>query len=325
MKLSKGIEKNRLLALIRNTGNMEAGFHGVVKAARRVRGEEVNEKTHSLCQYYKAYIKRTNMWKHYAECFANKAKKSGNEAIQSNALMKSLIYTACEKKYGAILNKLRLKKEVLSKMRGNSEAEELMEDILILTWADDLLKKVVPGRNVYHLSAKMRLCLRFVKAMRTLNEKYTDMLSCLKPEAFDDTIEACKIVSKFNKEMKTYASGSNALHLGNYLKQICDLATKMVLRKNVGAQTDAVLRDLKRFKLLVTTQWTTEVASLAKKDLMLKKGDKPQLIPLTEDIMRLKKLLDDTADKAFKRLTKKKDLRRFQNACGNNSGFHYHV
>ena len=86
MKVPKGREKNRLIVLIRNTGNMEAGLHGVVKAAHRVKGQEVNEKTHSLCQHCKAYIKRTNMWKHYAECFANAARSSENKDRFSPAL-----------------------------------------------------------------------------------------------------------------------------------------------------------------------------------------------------------------------------------------------
>ena len=111
-------------------------------------------------------------------------------------------------------------------MRGNTEAEEVMEDIFIASWADDLLKKGVPGHNVYHLSAKMRLCFRFVKVMRNLNERYTDISSCLKPDAFNNTIEACRTISKFDKHTKTYGSGSNALQLMNYLKQICYLTTK---------------------------------------------------------------------------------------------------
>jgi hypothetical protein len=307
MSVPPGREKNRLLALIRNAGNMEAGLHGVVKAARRAKGQEVTVKTHSLCPHCKAYIKRSNMWKHRIECYAKKTDDKGN------ALMNSLIYAAGEKKYGMILNKLRLKDEVLTNMRADDDAEELLEDVIIISWGDDLLKKVVNGRNKYHIAAKMRLCFRFVKAMRTLNEeKYTDMLSCLKASAFDDTIEACKLVSKFDKDKKTYGSASNALHLGNYLKQMCDLATKIVLRKQLEVETEEVLKDLKRYRSLIATQWTTEVSSLAKKDLQLKRGDKPQLIPLTEDVMKLKKLLDQTARTAFEQLKKKKTREDFK-------------
>jgi hypothetical protein len=104
----------------------------------------------------------------------------------------SFIYSACQKKYGKILDSMNLKKEVLSKMRGDNVAKEIMNDILIVSWGDDLLKKTPSNRSKYHLTAKMRRCANFVINMRIIDPKYKDMLSCLKPEAFDDVIEATK-------------------------------------------------------------------------------------------------------------------------------------
>jgi hypothetical protein len=65
--------------------------------------------------------------------------------------------------------------------------------------------------------------------MRIIDPKYKDMLSCLKPEAFDDVIEATKKMSRYNAETRTFKSGSTALQFGAYLKQIADLTKKYEL------------------------------------------------------------------------------------------------
>jgi hypothetical protein len=64
--------------------------------------------------------------------------------------------------------------------------------------------------------------------------------------------------------------------------------------------------DIKRFKKLVEAQWTTELGSLALKDLHEKASIKLKLLPITQDIMKLKSSTENTAEKAFEELTKSK-------------------
>lgn len=83
------------------------------------------------------------------------------------------------------------------------------------------------------MSAKIRRCATFLVQMRKLNAKYTDMFSCLTPEAFDDVVEAAKLISGYDVETRTYKSASTALQFGAYLKQIADLAYKLIVIKRV--------------------------------------------------------------------------------------------
>ncbi|XP_068898893.1 uncharacterized protein [Tenebrio molitor] len=210
---------------------------------------------------------------------------------------------------------MNLKKEVLSKMRGDNVAKEIMNDILIVSWGDDLLKKTPSNRSKYHLTAKMRRCANFVINMRIIDPKYKDMLSCLKPEAFDDVIEATKKMSRYNAETRTFKSGSTALQFGAYLKQIADLTMKIILRKKIlipVGDVEICLRDLKRFKELIESQWTIELGSLAMKDLNNRAANKPKLLPLTEDIMKLKQLLDKCAEEAYGKLKIKKTMEDYR-------------
>ncbi|XP_068901358.1 uncharacterized protein [Tenebrio molitor] len=291
-------ERKKLLTLIRNNGNLEAGIRGHIIPKRRIRGQEADEDTYIICSHCKSYIKKIYLCRHEKRCFANTKTDCG----RSHAVIDSFIYSACQKKYGKILDSMNLKKEVLSKMRGDNVAKEIMNDILIVSWGDDLLKKTPSNRSKYHLKAKMRRCANFVINMRIIDPKYKDMLSCLKPEAFDDVIEATKKMSRYNAETRTFKSGSTALQFGAYLKQIADLTMKIILRKNIlisVGDVEICLRDLKRFKELIESQWTIELGSLAMKDLNNRAANKPKLLPLTEDIMKLKQLLDKCAEEAY--------------------------
>lgn len=298
--------RKNCITLIRSAGNLEFGLKGYIIPKRRIQGEEADETSHALCSHCKGYFKKQYLHRHVKRyCVA----RTENSEGRANAIMESMVFTACQKKYGDILNKMTLKNEVLKKMRGDELAREVMEDILIISWGDDLLKKTPNARSKYHISAKMRRCANFIVAMRKLNSKYTDMLSCLKPEAFDDVIEATKIISKFDVQTRTFKAATTALQFGTYLKQIADLTMKIVLRRKVQIPVedkDASLTDLKRFKHLIETQWATELGSLALKDLNNRASQKIQLLPLTEDVIKLKRFLDNAEDKAFQDLLQNK-------------------
>lgn len=134
-------------------------------------------------------------------------------------------------------------------------------------------------------------------------------MSTLKPENFDNAIEAKKIMSKYDSEKRTFGAASLALNFGTILKKLADLATKSILRRKIRLNSDnfkKTLLDIKRFKKLVEVQWTTEVGSLALKDLHEKASIKPKLLPITQDIMKLKSNTENTTEKAFEELTKSK-------------------
>lgn len=116
---------------------------------------------------------------------------------------------------------------------------------------------------------------------------YNDMLSTLKPENFDDAIEATKKMSRYDVINRSFGAASLALHFGTTLKNLADLAIKLVLRKKIPLPVSNIersLTDVERFKKIVESQWTTELGSLALKDLNEKAAVKPKLLPITEDI-----------------------------------------
>lgn len=169
---------------------------------KRRRQQEATEYTHVLCPHCKGYFLKTFIARHDKICPAGSVSEG-----RSNALISSLVYMSCQKEYGKLLSKLALKEEVLVKMRGDEVSQEIMNDILIFSWSDDLLKKTPPQRSKYQITAKMRRCANFLINMRKINsKKYTDFLSCLDPFTFEDSIEAVKTMSGYNAVDRTFSA-----------------------------------------------------------------------------------------------------------------------
>lgn len=296
--------KKELIALIRNDGNLSSGLNGRFIPKRLVKGKEINEQTHTFCSDCKAQIKISYLSRHKNICFARKTNKDDENIKRKQELMNSYIFVACQKKYGEIINKMFLKSEVLARMRGDEGAKIILSDILILSWGDDLLKKTPQNRSKYHISAKMRRCANFLLQMRKTSSKYTNMLSCMKQQAFDDVIEAAKQISGFDAETRTYRSASTGLQFGAYLKQLASLGRKLIFcrRFELTNNVNQSLDDLKTFRGMIDDHWATEIASLAKKDLDKKASKKTLILPLTENVMKLKKCVDSVSETSCKAL-----------------------
>ena len=302
-------EKKEHISLIRSCGIMEANeTRGVVNPKRRPPpGKEVNLQTHILCQHCKQYLRKTNMRKHNKRCFANFEQQEEGEG-RSRALINSMIYTATQRKYGKLLENLSMKVEVLERLRPDKEAEELLKDVMILRWGDTLYKKTPTGRKTYHINSKVRLCVRFVHQMRRINaETYTDLTSCLRADAYEDVLVAVRELAKYDPSTRTFGAGTNALHFGTYLVQIANLYENLVIRQRSITQEEKArtIQDLDWFRKQINNEWTCEVGSLAKKELARKSAEKPYLLPLTEDIKKIKELLDLTAERSYNQLQKK--------------------
>lgn len=310
----KSTERKKLLSLLRNEGNLDSAIRGQIKPKKWLKGAEISEHDYAICIHCKAYYKRLSLSRHIKKCFAKKVNESVSKANVQGSLIQSVVYSACNRKYGDLLNKMAVKNEIFSKMRPDSITSTAISDIIIIHYGEDLLKKNKKKRSLYHISNKLRECGRFLLEMRNIGN-YTDILSTLTPESFDDAIEATKRISKYDCEKRGFGAPSFALHFGTTLKDLSDLTNKLTLRNKIpisSHDTEKKLIELKRFKKIVSSQWSTEIGSLALKDLNEKAASKPKLLPFTEDIIKLKKFVEQIAEDCYAQLqnTKSEELFR---------------
>ncbi|KAK4882271.1 hypothetical protein RN001_005590 [Aquatica leii] len=260
------------------------------------------------------FFKRTFLRRHRKTCSLKP--KNNKLSERENHLTTSQMFKICGGANKEFYDSLRLKNEVFKIMRPDEISKVAMNDILICSYGESLLSKHKRIQIRTTISNKMRELARQLITLRktTAVQCFFDVL---KPELFDNLVSATKIISGYNPETRTYKASSLALHMGTTLKQVCDQASKMIIKKSRFLscdKPDESLKNIKRLKNLIISHWNAEVSSLALKDLNEKQWEKPKLFPFTRDIINFQKYVLKKAKEASDNVTKeehaKKEYRR---------------
>nr|CAI5864839.1 unnamed protein product [Callosobruchus analis] len=143
----------------------------------------------------------------------------------------------------------------------------------------------------------------FTRTAKILNSKM--VYRFLRPDMYESIVTATKIICGFDANTRTFKASSLALHFGTNLKFLCDVAKKAVITKNPlihitnESERDQKLKEICELRDIIQCHWCNDVSSLANKNLNESKIQKPQLVPLTEDIKRFNDYLLTVASKAF--------------------------
>ncbi|KAL1494246.1 hypothetical protein ABEB36_009871 [Hypothenemus hampei] len=203
---------------------------------------------------------------------------------------------------------LRLKHEVFPIMRNDEISKVAMSDPLICSYAESLLRKHKRPQIKNVISNKMRELGRLLISIKTISGSQM-MFETMKPEMFDHFVSATKIISGYDNENRTFKSGSLALHMGTTLKQVCDIASKLLIKKSNLVNCDdneLRLKEIKRLRLLIENHWNSEISSLALKNLNETQYNKPKLMPLTGDVIKFHQYVMKEAEEAKNNLNDEK-------------------
>ncbi|KAH0998600.1 hypothetical protein HUJ04_005431 [Dendroctonus ponderosae] len=175
-----------------------------------------------------------------------------------------------------------------------------MNDMLSCSYAESLLRrhKRTQIRNV--VSNKMRELGRFLISLGNVTGIRL-LFDALNPQFFDNIIGSVRVISGYCEETKTFKSGSLALHMGTTLKQVCDIATKNIIKKSPivpCTNAEEKLKDIKRLKHLIENHWSSEISSLALKNFKENNYSSPKLLPLTQDVVKFQKFVMKEANEA---------------------------
>ncbi|KAL3290346.1 hypothetical protein HHI36_023690 [Cryptolaemus montrouzieri] len=110
-------------------------------------------------------------------------------------------------------------------------------------------------------------------------EKLFDLL---KPQYFDNLVAAVKSISGYESETHTFKTSSLSMHMGTTLKQ-----------------------------KLIETNWNWEISRLALKALNENRQRKVKLLPLTKDVIKFQKYLQQVAEEACKALKENRQIKLF--------------
>ncbi|KAL1509086.1 hypothetical protein ABEB36_003882 [Hypothenemus hampei] len=307
----KDPKRKILLNAIRRQGNFTTNAAvDIVRPIRRPKGTYMSDVApnsqdgkakYIVCQSCLGYFSRNYLRRHRKMCSLRKDQSSDT---RENHLSTAQLFAICSGQQKDFYESLRLKHEVFPIMRNDEISKVAMSDPLICSYAESLLRKHKRPQIKNVISNKMRELGRLLISIKTISGSQM-MFETMKPEMFDHFVSATKIISGYDNENRTFKSGSLALHMGTTLKQVCDIASKLLIKKSNLVNCDdneLRLKEIKRLRLLIENHWNSEISSLALKNLNETQYNKPKLMPLTGDVIKFHQYKTRTKTE-YKRLT----------------------
>jgi hypothetical protein len=245
--------------------------------------EPVSAKEYVPCPCCYAFFQEQHLWRHHKECkFCIKAdRKHSLRSIKAEA---QLLLPTMHEISSALQNK------VFSNMNRDECSILARNDRIITKYGEKLLQK---HSNLPHLHAyirtKMKELARLVACARRRDKDINWLSDCLDPSKFETVLAAVRETCGFSTDTNSYRIPSLALKLGHALKKCCAIEVCSCI-KNGNSERKKRVED---FLYLCEKEWTSEVSSAAISTLTSAKMNRPQVLPLTDDIMKMNSFLND--------------------------------
>lgn len=153
------------------------------------------------------------------------------------------------------------------------------------------------------ISNKIRELGRLLVVMQTSGNNCQTLLDCLTPEFFDLIIKSTKTIAGYNAETDQFEAPSLVLKIGTSLKQCCDIAEYMLLKKSPLLRSNENVENLilkvKTVEKLIKKQWSFELSTNSSKELYQTKWNRPAFLLLTSDIKIFRDYLLDVQSNAI--------------------------
>lgn len=226
------------------------------------------------------YIKK-NLWVHMRHC--NKLLETGllnKRDIQSSSssFLSIFVSDSCPE----------FNSNIISRMTNDKISEICKSDKLILLFGIQLFQKFGTTQNEL-IRQEMRRLSRLVLHARSTS-KLTTLEELITPTKFDLVITSVKemcgeIIPTDTLNRPAFHVPSLALKLRQSLKKCVYILRAQHLKNNRILKE----REVKAFGTLIEMEWATKISSQACSTLNTRKMNKPDMLPLTEDLIKLMK------------------------------------
>ena len=281
----KQLEKLRLLGNYHHNLRVLQSKKGELIVSRRPStSNRCNPNDFLPCSYCLGFIRRQELWKHVKSC---KFKPENIETPKYQKVQeksKLLLYPAIS----TDSRTTRLSK-ILATMKSDEVSIAARNDWLIKEIGVVLVEKYGKKQNSL-ISQKMRELSRLLLQLRETDASPNSSLSdFIKPGRFDDVVSAVKKISKFQfeKGVQDVATPSLSLKIGHSLKKCVNILRGHALR----AKDKVLEEDADNFEKLIASEWSYRVSHHSLNALNAKKFNKVELLPLADDLNKLRKSL----------------------------------
>ena len=238
------------------------------------------------------------MWRHVRSCkfVGDKSEKMESSLKKSNILLYSNQYSKGASE--------ELTETILERMNKDSIYHVVRKDELITSYGSFLMSSKGSSKG-NQISQRLRLLGRLLQILNA-NAESKPLLDYISPNYFDKICEAVKKLGDFSMQSKegntlpTFEKPSVPLKLGYCIDQCCELVKGVAIRSS----NEALLTSAERFSKLYKLEWSKKISGISLRCLDDNKFEKVQLLPLTEDLLKVRTYLKEEIPRATATLKK---------------------
>ncbi|XP_072161248.1 uncharacterized protein [Bemisia tabaci] len=261
------------------------------------------------CPYCLGFILKKNLSQHTWNCVgvsAEMQKRKAEGHIEDIISKSEALLGNCS----AISIDQEFYQNIMTRMKDDEITGIVKNDTLILHLGAFLYAKFNVTQKEY-IRQSMRMLARFLLEIQSIDEKITSLPMCFDPGNFDHILQAVQhlcIAEKRNLERVNFQKAALLLKLGPLLKKTSTLHRGMCLRQlnsedpKVREEAKQGNNNAKNFIELMELEWKTRLSSTALSNLKERKYNCGELLPLTEDLMKLRAFVDAELNRVLKEL-----------------------
>ncbi|XP_071839517.1 uncharacterized protein [Apostichopus japonicus] len=237
-----------------------------------------------------------NLWKHKKNCFMASESTMKDKRHQSTSALLLPFSQEVSQSF---------KDTVFASMTYDSISFAARHDHIIVQYGERMFAKLGHERHqVGYISQKMRELARLLLKIKETKPDVKSLYDCISPKQFDTVLEAVRNLAGLDPQTGKYKTPSLALKLGHSL-QTCALIVKAECIKS----EDPVKEDqADKFSKLAVIEWAHKVGTGARTTLEERKWNKPNMLPLSEDIRQLHAKLSEVIEEKQKLLALSDDV-----------------
>ncbi|XP_042610359.1 uncharacterized protein LOC122143828 [Cyprinus carpio] len=269
---------------------------GSLKVKRKAKGDVKN---YEYCIHCKGMFLRTELWRHMKRCSDEHgdSERHGRKRVIGLA---ALVKSACSSTEDGVL-------KMLSRMHDDEISDVVRNDFSLLRFAESLYSKHGHDASKHdYIRQKTRQLGRFLQSLQRKSSIQT-LEDAIIPSNFMKVIEAVKETAGFDKDNNSYKIPSLALKIGHSLLKVSDIIRCHALM----AGNEDLIKSSEAFQKLYQAKWSEYISHCAPSTISDLKYNKPDSLPLTEDIQKLHKHLDKRAELANAELKKEATVQNY--------------
>ena len=269
-------ERKEMCNKLHNEGNFQHNMEvlekqeGVLLVTRRSKKNTNTFKDYLPCTHCLGFYNKDDISRHCKSTCKFRGPTMTKSAVKLGKEVVAIHMGTTSKEFASLL----------AKMKNEEYVETIQADSLLKSYAQTLIDKYAIKKGPDNLiREKLREMTKLFLELKESNNNLT-FLEIFKPENFDSVIFAVHSLTGRGTGIK---SPSLALKFGHGLKKVARILIGQSLRR----RDEVAKKNAEDFLILMENEWTEKVSRNALKTLADKKFNKPQDIPLTEDLVNL--------------------------------------